>query len=108
MYSVDFTTDNGGGSLRSAVNQANQYGGSIIGFRTSGVVILASALPGISRDVQILGPGANNLTISGEFASQVFAVNLGVTATIAGLTIADGIATRGGGISNYGTLAVTD
>jgi len=105
---VYFTIDSGGGSLRSALNQANQYGGSIIAFTTSGVIDLASPLPAISRDVQILGPGANNLTVSGDFANQVFDVNGGVTATIAGLTIADGVAAAGGGISNYGTLTVAD
>ncbi|MFI5455452.1 MAG: choice-of-anchor Q domain-containing protein [Isosphaerales bacterium] len=108
VYPVYFTIDSGGGSLRSAMTQANQYGGSIIAFTASGVIDLASPLPAISRDVQILGPGANNLTVSGNFASQVFYVNAGVTATIAGLTIADGKSLFGGGIENDGTLTVTN
>ncbi len=109
VYQVSFTTDSGGGSLRSAMIQANQYGGGIIAFSTSGVIDLASPLPAISDDVQILGPGANVLTVSGYFANQVFVVNSGVTATIAGLTIADGTSARtGGGIDNDGTLTVTN
>ncbi len=57
VYQVSFTTDSGGGSLRSAMTLANQYGGSIIAFSTSGIITLASPLPVISDDVQILGPG---------------------------------------------------
>ncbi len=109
VYPVYFTADSGGGSLRSAMTQANQYGGSVIDFTASGVIDLASLLPAISRDVQILGPGANVLTVSGNFANQVFDVNYGVTATIAGLTIADGSSSRSsGGIDNHGTLTVTN
>jgi len=108
VYPVYFTTDTGGGSLRSALTQANQYGGSIIAFTASGVIDLASPLPAISRDVQILGPGANVLTVSGNFANQVFDVTAGVTVTIAGLTIADGSAPYGGGIENAGTLTLAN
>jgi hypothetical protein len=107
VYAVDFTTDSGGGSLRSAMAQANQYGGSIIAFAANGVIDLASPLPAINRDVQILGPGADNLTVTGNYANQVFDVAFGVNATIAGLTIADGSAKDGGGILNDGTLRVT-
>ncbi len=108
VYQVSFTTDSGGGSLRSAMIQANQYGGSIIAFSTSGVITLASPLPAISDDVQILGPGANVLTVSGYFANRVFQLDPAATATIAGLTIADGSASSGGGIFNAGTLTVTN
>ena len=102
VYLVYITADSGGGSLRSAMTQANQYGGSVIAFTASGVIDLASPLPAISRDVQILGPGANNLTVSGNVANQVFDVDGGVTATIAGLTIADGSChLRGGGIDQF-------
>jgi predicted outer membrane repeat protein len=108
VFAVDFTTDSGGGSLRSAMTLANQYGGSIIAFAADGVIDLVSPLPAIHRDVQILGPGANNLTVTGNYANQVFDVAFGATATIAGLTIADGSVKDGGGILNEGTLTVTN
>ncbi len=98
VYMVYLTTDSGVGSLRSAMIQANQYGGSIIGFTASGVIDLASRLPVISRDVEILGPGANVLTVSGNGGNEVFMVGYDVTVTIAGLTIADGFALSGGAI----------
>ncbi len=110
VYSVYLTADDGGGSLRSALANANQFGGSVITFTASGLIRLTSPLPAISSDVQILGPGASNLTVSGNHATTVFVVNQGVTATIAGLTIADGYSDSGaaGGIYNLGALTVTN
>ena len=55
----------------------------------------------------ITGP-ANGVTVSGGDNSGVFQVDSGVTATIAGLTIADGSSATGAGIDNAGTLTVTD
>jgi len=109
VYLVYSTADSGGGSLRTALTNANRDEDSVIAFTTSGVIDLASPLPAINRDVQILGPGANNLTVSGNDASQVFYVSGGVTATIAGLTIADGYSSSdGGGVENYGALTITN
>ncbi len=108
VYTVYSTADSGGGSLRAALTNANQDGSSVIDITTGGVITLASLLPAISSDVQIFGPGASNLTVSGNGAYQVFNVNAGVTATIAGLTIADGYTQLGGGaIFNDGTLTLT-
>ncbi len=44
----------------------------------------------LGKDLDIKGPGADALTISGNHAGRVFDVSGGVTVTIAGLTIADG------------------
>jgi len=106
IYLVYSTADGGGGSLRAALANADQDEDSVIAFTASGVIGLASPLPAISRDLQILGPSVQNLTVSGSGANPVFDVNAGVTATIAGLTIADGSGTDGGGIVNDGTLTV--
>ena len=108
IYLVYSTADSGGGSLRTALSNANQDEDSVIAFTAGGVIALASPLPVISRNVQILGPGANNLTVSGNDANRVFDVAFGSTATIAGVTIADGSSADGGGILNDGTLTVTN
>jgi len=109
VYLVLNTADHGAGSLRTAMTNANQAGGSTIYFVTSGVITLASALPAITSDVYMDGSGANVLTVSGNGAYQVFDVQSGVNATISGLTIADGSsATSGGGIENDGTLSLTN
>ena len=103
------TADSGPGSLRTALTNADQAGGSSIFFATSGVIGLASALPAISSDVYINGPGANNLSIDGSASYQVFDIQSGVTATISGLTITDGLsASNGGAIENDGTLTLTN
>ncbi len=55
----------------------------------------------------ITGPAAE-LTISGG-AGNIFQVDLGVTASVSGLTIAGGFDIRhGGSLANYGTATLTD
>ena len=56
------------------------------------------------------GPGVEVVTVSGGGAVQVFDIDSGVTASISGLTIADGNAPSGGGIDNSddGTLTISD
>ena len=64
----------------------------------------------ITKNVDIEGPGASQLTISGNSASRVFDVNSGATATIAGLRIANGATVGGlggGGILNEAGATLT-
>ena len=62
--------------------------------------------------VNIQGPGADKVTVSGDDSSKVFDVESGVTASISGLTITDGVVARtftaAGGILNQGTLTLSD
>jgi len=55
----------------------------------------------------ITGPAAG-VTISGNFASRVFQVVPNVSASISGLTIADGSSANGAGLINGGTLTMTN
>jgi predicted outer membrane repeat protein len=56
----------------------------------------------------ITGPGANELSVSGNQKSTVFSVETGVTATLSGLTIAGGsTAQLGGGLYNGGTVTLS-
>lgn len=55
----------------------------------------------------ISGPGASRLTVSSSDLFLVVRVNSGVTATLAGLTIAHGGGQDGGGVYNAGTLNVS-
>jgi hypothetical protein len=122
LYLVTSTADSGGGTLRSAITNADRAGGSVIAFTTSGIIQLASALPDITRSVQVIGPGANTLTVQrstalGTPAFRIFTVDApregiqDVTVTLSGLTIANGsnsgLSGNSGGISNEGTLTVT-
>ena len=71
----------------------------------------------IDKNLDIEGPGAGNLLISGDNISRVFDIVSGVQATISGLSVVDGNGTwggwdpagndqEGGGIINYGTLTI--
>ena len=62
----------------------------------------------INQNLDIEGPGASQLTVSGGGLSQVFDVAAGTTVTIAGLTITGGVDSDGigGGIMNAGNLTL--
>ena len=101
------TADHGVGSLRTALTNASQAGGSIILFAMSGVVSLQLALAAISVDVSLVGPGANTLSVGGSGAYQVFDILSGATVSISGLTLTDGSSGgNGGGIENGGVLTL--
>ena len=69
-------------------------------------IALGSALPTVTSEVSIVGPGAEQLTISGGNAHRVFNFSLAATASASGLTITEGRATEGAGIENNGTLTL--
>ena len=103
--------DNGAGTLREAITSANANpGADTIEFDAplNGTITLASALPPLSDDVVISGPGAEIITVSGNSLVQPFFVASDSTVTISGLTIANGQSGIGGGIGNEGDLTVTD
>jgi CSLREA domain-containing protein len=97
-------------TLRAAVQEANALGGTdMINISVTGTITLSSALPDLSGDVTINGPGASSLTISGNNSVRPFLINGGVTVTISNLTIAQGRTTaQGGAIESSGTLTLTN
>ncbi|HYX29062.1 MAG TPA: NF038122 family metalloprotease [Pyrinomonadaceae bacterium] len=124
---VDITPGNGSCAtanstctLRAAIQEANATQGcgmvtvSLAAIR--GTVVLNTALPDMSHDVNIIGPGPNQLTVmrstaAGTATFRIFTIPQFTTAIISGLTISNGnlVANEsGGGISNRGTLTLTD
>ena len=83
--------DGGSGSLRQAIADAAP-GDTITFDKNVHRITLTSGELGITQDLDIEGPGANKLTISGNDSSRVFDISAGATVTIAGLTITDGLA----------------
>jgi CSLREA domain-containing protein len=70
---------------------------------------LASALPNLSTDITIHGPGAIYMAISGNNSTRVFNITAEATVNISELTITGGNSGNegGGGIQNEGTLTLT-
>jgi hypothetical protein len=115
-FTVLNLNDSGPDSLRAAVVAANASpGADTIDFATTGTISLTSGELDITDGLTINGPGAGALTVSGNHASRVFDVSAGVTVTIAGMTMTDGMADGsspvlacvGGGILNRGNLTLT-
>ncbi|MCP1509895.1 hypothetical protein J2Y83_000022 [Pseudomonas marginalis] len=119
---VTSNADSGVGSLRSALSSA--VAGDIVTFNTSMTVNLNSQLV-ISKNLTVEGDlnldGVADVTLSGQYKTQVLKVNSGVTATLDGLVITqglavgngaqagtDGTAAMGGGIVNFGTLTLNN
>ncbi|WP_414586425.1 beta strand repeat-containing protein [Scytonema sp. PCC 10023] len=92
---VSSTADNGAGSLRDAIAQAQS--GDTIQFDPSladKTITLTSDQLTINKDLTIDGAGASGLTISGNNAHRIFDVpEGGSTFTLRNLTLADGKAT---------------
>ncbi|MBW4525891.1 MAG: DUF4347 domain-containing protein [Phormidium tanganyikae FI6-MK23] len=107
------TTDNGEGSLRQAILNANAiagtdtitFAGSTFTNATPDTITLTTGQLAIASDLTITGTGANLLTLSGNNASRVFSISSG-NVNLSGMTIANGNAgsgtTFGGGISFQG------
>ncbi len=79
-------------------------------------ITLTSGELAISQSLDIEGLGPDQLTVSGNQASRVFDISAGVTVTIAGMTMTDGLAngsspvlaSTGGGILDFGTLTLSN
>jgi len=111
-WTVSDTTDNqsDANSLRWAVTNANSGDTINFSFACPGTtsITVNSALD-IKRNLTITGPGAACLSILGTNQSRVFTIESGVTASISGVTIANGRdVILGGGVSNLGTLSLSD
>jgi CSLREA domain-containing protein len=117
---TDVVANDGVCSLREAIQSANA--GMPIGNCTSGIsgpdtiiitatgtIVLGSALPVPTQDVDIVGPGAESLTISGNNTTRIISITAGVRATLSNVTLANGNAGAedGGAIFNRGTLTIS-
>ncbi len=106
-------------TLRASIQQANSdLLDETISFSVTGTINLTTALPELSTNITINGPGPNELNVRRDTAEwyRIFKISVGATVSISGLTISNGIAPReftnasggGGGISNSGVLTLTN
>lgn len=107
-FAVTNTTNAGAGSLRQAITDANNAAGPdrvVFDAGVAGTILLTGGQITITDAVEILGPGADVLTISGNDASRIFLINAGPV-TIEDLRFRDGFANAspgGGAIHVNGT-----
>jgi hypothetical protein len=121
VLTVTNTSDSGAGSLRQAI--ADAATGDTINFSlpASSTITLTSQEIVLDKNLSIEGPGAAALTVSGNRQGRVLRVASGVTASVSGLTLRDGLFLAsarpgndaesdafGGGILNAGTLSLSD
>lgn len=119
-FVVTSTGDDGEGSLRQAILNANALPGSdtitfdtTVGpFETPQTIVLQSPLPELKTRLTIDGAikgrlwRATGVTVSGNGRAGIFKVTREATVTLSNLTVANGRARRGGGIFNAGRLVV--
>ncbi|MCQ4167429.1 choice-of-anchor Q domain-containing protein [Tahibacter harae] len=105
-FTVTTLADNGAGSLRDAVDQANRtVGADVITFGAglSGSIVLSSGAIDIFDALSINGPGAAQLSISGNHASRLFRIGpaggsrASLTTAISGLSLIDASSPDEGG-----------
>lgn len=92
-------------SLRDAITAAASGDTIVFQQGLTGTVTLSSTLA-IAQNLTVQGPGAAQLTISGNTAVPVFTIG-SASVNISGLTIADGLGANAGGIVNAGALALS-
>jgi Ca2+-binding RTX toxin-like protein len=111
-FTVSNLNDSGAGSLRQAILDANAApGADQVTFQSTltGQVTLGSELP-ITDATEVLGPGPDKLTISGNNSSRIFNINIDPSAantpvTISGLRLTGGA--LGGGAPSGGAAIRT-
>lgn len=89
--------DSGPGSLRQAIAEAAPDETIEFALTYPATITLTSGELVITKDLTIVGPGAELRTVSGNHASRVFNITSGVTVTLEGLTLRDGYVANGKG-----------
>lgn len=100
---VTNTSDSGEGSLRAAIIAANENPDhDVIDLRfIEGTIALASTLPALSSNMDIVGTDASPVTVSGEDVHQVFYVTSG-NVLLKGFNVANGLNRGGDGTQGSG------
>jgi predicted outer membrane repeat protein len=116
---VTTLADSGPGSLRDVITRADAMPDyqNVITFAVTGTIDLLSALPNLTGNLLIQGPGADQLTVQRDSALTtpsftVFVIGFGGSVEIDGLTIRggrqNGTTGEGGGVLNQGTLTLNN
>ena len=101
----------GTGDLRFCIKVGNMLPGpDSIDFKVTGTIQLTGALPDLSTDMDIVGPGSSDLVVRRNTGGnyRIFTVAPGADVHISGLTMANGLVKNdvGGGLLNGGKLTL--
>ena len=102
-FTVTTLADNGPGSLRQAIVNANaEAGPNKIAFASGlhGSILLTNGALGLTKSTEIDGPGAELLSVSGGHGGRVFEIGISANVTIRRLSIVNGRA--GGSVAHPG------
>src|SRR5437588_8488989 len=86
-------SDSGPGSLRQAIQSA--VSGDTINFSVTGTITLTNGELFVTNNLNISGPGATNLAISGNYINRIFEISSNATVSVSSLTLRDGRAADG-------------
>ena len=100
--------DDGPGSLRQAIANANPGGTITFDARLRGTIVLTGADLNINQNVNIRGPGAGILAISRGNSIHGLRVFDRASVTVSGLTFKGEVLLSNSGIINYGKLTLTN
>ena len=110
VFTVTNNNDSGAGSLRDAITQANATPAlDDINFSVSGVIPLTTGNIDILEPVNLNGPGANTLAISGTESDNIFYIGGDDEdpVLISGLTLFNGYYSSGGGAIQFDDVTLT-
>lgn len=112
---VTSTANGGAGSLRNILGGGGQATFTDIQFEnglfsTPQTITLTGGALSINFNANIIAPGANLLTMSGNNTSRIFSIPSTITASVSGMTISQGGVggDNGGCILNDGSLSITN
>ena len=108
-FNVTNTSNSGPGSFRQAVLDANLAPGpDVVSFSVDGTIRLTGGAVIVAATLEIEGPGADRLTLSGNGTSGILQTQPTTNLSVTGVTLADGSTPSGGGAigNNGGTVTV--
>jgi hypothetical protein len=105
---VTVTADAGPGSLRQVVQDAPAGAAITFDPPLDGSTITLTSPIVLTKNLTLDAAAREELAVAGGDAVQLLIVNAGVSATMVGLELRDGVCASGGAIRNSGQLALVD